>query len=424
MISFSSNWIVFFPIAFSLFVAMRLAGGRVDDGRQSIGLLAARSLVFMLFAFSLLAAGLRVSLMSLIWCVFVAALVVVLHLKNRKLERSAVLMTALSTDDLPQRQLLTRALANENTGWAGRKGAALVRDLARGADWGTALEYRGIAKGVYEKLAVRLDKRYGKHQPGQAERNGPEAVEPMQIEAEAERTIGRLMMFSWCVVVVPVVALIMTFIVPTFEEMFEEFGLDLPTTMSLVISVSDVVTSFGVVSLLGLSVIQVGLFLCIGTCALLWLFPRLTLVPPIRWLCRDYYRNVGFAALSHAIGQERDLIDACRATAELVPVTHISDRYRTASELLIGGATPVGAFVSAGLLSGREAQAVGTCFESRDLAWGLKQLASWKVAGMLRWYASVVQVLVVSLTLLVAVVVGALSIGVIQTLSEMISALS
>ena len=99
MTAFTSNWFVFFPLAFSLFVAIRLAEGSVDRRQTQLGQLAVRGLIGLLFLFAVLAVGLRASPLGLAWIGLLAVFAVVIAVKNRRLKRSAWLMTALHAKD-------------------------------------------------------------------------------------------------------------------------------------------------------------------------------------------------------------------------------------------------------------------------------------------------------------------------------------
>lgn len=424
MIAFFSNWFMLFPVAFSLFVGLRLAECSVDRGQPTLGVLTIRVMIALLFAFSLLAVGLRASALSLTWMVLLALFAFVIFWKNRRLERSAMLYTALGTVEPADQAAVAEFFRRENRGWVRRKATRLGRSLATGLSWWLALETLGIAKGVYERLAVRLQQQYGPQatkelQVGFHRMRSQEMLAPLQIEAEAERLLGRLLIFSWVVFLVPLVSMMMMFILPTFKEMFEEFGLELPPVMLAVIAVADGVGGWGAVVFGLLSLL---ILLTAGLGLLLWIFPQWMQLPGLRWLGRDYYRNVGYAAFARSLEQHPDLIQACVATENLVCIANVSQNYAHAAQLLRGGMSPSDAFVGARILSRRETQQLG--LDDRDPSWGLQQMANWKATRMLARYSAVVQSLVVGLTLLLALIVGAVAVGFIQSLSTMIWSLS
>ena len=419
---YTSNWMILFPIAFSLFVAMRLSLGSLDEGKSSWMLLAVRSLIVNCFFFSMLALGVRGHFLSIAWLVMIGVFAIVFWWKRKRLERNAVLLTAMKAKTLPQQQTLAGYFVDENVGWVRRKGRALRRDLATGVPWGTALEVRGVASGVYEKLELRLRAMYGKSDDA----SSSSLMEPLEIESETERLLGRLMIFSWVVFVFPVVAVIMLYIVPTFEEIFEEFSIELPPITSFMISVADFSVNSGIAFLFAL--IPLALIAFLGVAGLIWLFPATLQLPLFRWLAKDYYLNSGFTALGCIAEREKDLVQALRKTANVVPVPHISRKFWNAGEQIQSGKETVKAFKQSGLLNGREAEALGFHLNSgsaqSEIAWGLKQLAEWRIERMLTNYSMMVQIAVVVLTLFFSCLVGLVGMGVIAALAQLVLSLS
>ena len=423
MIAYFSNWILFFPLAFSLFVAMRLSQGSIDQGKSSWVLLTIRCFIALLMTFAVLSVGFRPSPVTVVWVLLLAVFSFVIYWKSRRLERSAMLLTAMSAETFAQQQLLAAMFYDENRGWLRRKGNALRRDLAAGVPWNRALEMRGVAVGVYERIALRLQSAYGReHDQRNASGEVAGLESPMRIEAEAERLLGRMFMFSWSIMIPLVVSLIMTFIVPTFKEMFEEFGLELPQSTQWMIRLADGSVEYGIAHLLAM--LPMALFAIAIACFAVWLFPSLMQLGPLRWFTGEYYQTAGFAALASVVNKESNLLAACRETAELVPVPYIARRYRAATMLLENGASPADALVKSRLLSKSDLTAFGQGLDQRDPAWGFRQLASWKLERMLNRYALLVQVFVVGVTLVFACVVGLVAVGLMEALASMISAIS
>ncbi|MCA9131617.1 MAG: type II secretion system F family protein [Planctomycetales bacterium] len=428
MIAFPANWFVLFPTALCLLVALRLAEGKADRRGQGLGTLAVRALIAMLFTFSVLAVGLRSSPLSIPWLLLMTVFAGIVWRKNRRLEQAAMLYTALGVKEPSNQAWLADSFYRENRGWVRSRAAALGRELARGQSWWTALERQGIAQGLYDKLAVRLTARYGEPQAVQPEAIGDaEVLAPLQIEAEAERLLGRLFFFSWALLLFPILGVFLAVVVPTLDQLSRESGLQLPPLLRASLAVRDSATTFGwsnnLLSLITLLLITLGILAAIGLGLALWLYPRLLQRRPLRWLCRDYYRNLGFTALARALEHEPDLLRACQATAELVPLPHLSVRYTAAAQRLSQGATPREALRKSGLLSRREFQVMALGFDNSNPAWSLKQLGTWKTARMLSRYSLLVQLAVVVLTLLLGAIVGGLAIGTVQTLCNLILAI-
>ena len=422
MIAYASNWLILFPVAFSLFVAMRLSQGSVDQGRSSWMLMAVRGVVVLMFWFAVLAVGLRGHWISLAWGLILAAFAFVFFWKRRRLERNAMFLTALTAETLPQQQRLAGYFADENAGWVKRKARGLSRDLAIGVPWGRSLEARGVAQGVYEKLALRLQSLFGGQVLGLSRPTN--SLSPIQIEAEAERLLGRLMIFTWTILVAPLVVLIMMFILPTIEQMFMEFGLQLPVPTQMLVDLGDFSMSSGTAQLISALPLLLLAFGFLGV--LIWLFPTMLQLPLLRWICADYYRNLGFTALAWVLQRNQELVSACQQTATLVPVNYISRKYQRASERLAQGEDLPTAFQNAGLLRQQEASLLrnAAAVSIEDPSWSMQQLAAYRVDRMLLRYSMIVQLLVVAITVVLAAIIGLVVLGIMLSLIVMISSLA
>ncbi len=414
--TFFSNWIIFFPLAFSLFVGMRLAGGSRDEVQRSIPALILRLIMFLFFFLAFMSVGLRSSLLSIVWGLIIVGFFVVLFFKNRRLERSALLYTLLNAVTHSQRQMIAENFALSNLGYLRRRARKLCWQFNNSINWGLSLEICGVAKSRYECLGVRLQARYGKL----AHVGSAQLIEQQNtvvIEQELERTIGRMAIFSWVILLFPLFAVFMA-ILPTFKSLIEEMGMGMPPIMELVFSASGDFSRLGWSSLL--SLLPPVFIMIVGIGILFRLFPQLTRLPIIRILFNDYYRSLGFVAFRSACEKEANLTQACFATAELVPVDFIAARYRQAAHLLQQGQLPSSAFATAGVFNRREATTLAWGLDSNNPVWGLQQLASWKIERMLQRISTLVQWSIVVLTVLLGIIVGIFAAGIMQTLSMMI----
>lgn len=417
MIAYPSNWLILFPLAFSLFVGLRLSIGSIDYGRSSFGITLVRLLIAIFFSFSLLAIGLRPNPVSLVWVFLLAVFLVVLAWKSRRLDRSAMFLTALSANDLDQKQLVFDSFHKENVGWIRRRAFAINRDLATGTPWWGAYEVRGLAASIYEKLIIRLHGAYGKD----ITLDGKYQTSAAQVEGEAERLAGRILLFVWIVVVGAILSFMATFIMPTLKEMAEEFGMQLPDGLVLFISTADFLVASNLVFVLGLIPLALMLFAMLLT--VLWVFPSMLQLPMFRWFASEYFKNAAFNTLATVLSKEPDLIRACRATGNLVPIAHLSDRYHATAELMEKGAEPQAAFATSGLISAQETAVFGKTIDQSEPLWGLKELASWRTERMLHRYSVLVQVAVVLITLVLGFIVGLVAVSMVAFLASMIEAL-
>ncbi len=418
----TSNWFVFFPLAVSLFVGLRLAEGSADLGGRSFGISFLRLVIATLLIFAILAVGLRGNPLGVVWLFLVGCFAFILFWKHRRLERSALLLTALQADDEAKQFTVCESFWFENRGWIRRVSAALRTDLVKGKSWWQALEQRGAARGVYERMAVRLVAKYGQSptsvSPNANRLGGRELLKPLQIEGEAERLLARLTIFSWVFLGLPLVSIVIAFVLPTLRAIMSEFGQPLPSVLSTIVAVADSAATFGWGAALYVLPLGLGAIMLLG--GIVWFFPQLMQRWPLRWLCRDYYRTAGFTALAHALEHEQDLTAACQATIGLVSLDSVARTYALAAHSLLAGLTPRDAFRQAGLINRREFEAFGSGFDQHNPTWSLQQLAHWKMERMLRRYWILVQWAVVTITLLLAVIVGTLAVGIFQVLSEMV----
>ncbi|MDX1927582.1 MAG: hypothetical protein SFV81_13755 [Pirellulaceae bacterium] len=411
MNAFLSNWLLLYPVAFSLYVAMQLSEATADGRKASIGVLVMRTTIFILFIFSLLAVGCRTSVLSIVWAVLFGVLGIVLLVKQSKLSRSSVTMTILGCRDLPQIKRAVQFFAEEFGGLLGRKLRYFGLQLHHGIPWSTALESAGFCSGSYERLATRLAARFGTSANTSQDLNAP-----LRVEIEMERLLSRLSILVWILFFGPVFALYMTVVVPTLRKMLQEFEVAIPRALIAVSSFETLGWLFGGVSLFAL--------LFFGFAVLLWLFPRLTSKLPFRLLCGSYYRCLGFVALSRVSDHTEDLTEACRQAAVLIPVKHIATKFRTAATCLERGYSPTDAFATAKLVRGNRLGDFASILNTAGVAWATNQLATVEVERMLNRYSLVVQFLVVVFTLFFAVLVGLVAVGMFEALSTMIQSLA
>ena len=411
MVAFLSNWLLLYPIAFSLFVAMQLSEATADGRRVSVGVQVLRSTIFVLFAFALLAVGCRTSFLSFVWTVLFGGMAVVLLIKQSKLNRAAVTMTVLGCRDLPQIHRAAAYFAAEHGGFLGRQLHRFRQLLGQGVRWSTAIEEAGFCRGSYERLAARLATRFGPLPKTSQDLNAP-----VRIEMEMERLLSRLSMLVWIIFFGPIFVLYQAVVVPTLLRMLQEFDVEVPPAL-------DAIRSFRSTGMLlgGLALCALVLF---GCALLLWIIPRLTSQLPFRWFCGPYYRCLGFVALARISEHTADLTDACRETAELVPTQHIATQFRTAVTCLERGQSPADAFATAKLVRVNRLGDFTSILDTTGVAWATRQLATVEVEQMLYRYSMVIQFLVVLFTLAFAVLVGMVALGMFQALSSMIQSLT
>ncbi|MEM8734498.1 MAG: hypothetical protein AAGG44_09770 [Planctomycetota bacterium] len=444
---FTANWLILFPVAFTLFLAMRLSCGRIDDLGFSWTFMTIRAITINLFMVGLFALGLRGHIFSLVWLLVLAVFGFIFFWKRRRLERSALFQMSLNAKTLAEQQYLARYVTEENSGWLRRRARALTRDLGIGKPWFNALESRGVAVGVYEKVTMRLKAFYGDR--SRNTESPSLSVSPVQIEADSERLFGRLFLFSWTILIFPIIAFMGAFILPTLKAMFNEFEIGLPRVSRAMISLADFFNGSAFVFLVSSIPVLISIAFLIGS--VVWLFPAILQLSMFQWLSGDYYKNAGFFALSEVLEWESDLVHACRRTAEVVPISYLSRAYLKAADNLESGESIEASFRSAKLLSQRELRLLAdpTAMQllsndsaaSQDSAavarstmpaseqihdpiWSLRQLASYRIERMLLRYSTIVQIAVFILTMLFGVIVALIAIGLIAAMASLVTSLA
>ena len=356
------------------------------------------------------------------WPILLAAAGFVVLWKRRRLERDAMLHMAFQVDELERQQALATFLAEHNVGWLRRRSRELQEDLAAGIPWFMALEMRGVAQGAYERLAPRMQHLFGKQKEEEAAPS--QVMSPLNVEMEAERLFGRMMVLFWFVKVGPILGLMAWLILPTFVDMFDEFGIEMTGSMQLLVWISDMSVSYFAVPIV-IFVWWILMFSGIGF--VIWLFPAVLQMPVFGWLTGHYYNGAGFVALSRALEEEKNLPEAFDCSGRLVPVGFVAANFRQIAERLRSGEELAAAMQKSGTVAKREMElftedVIGVDW-ARDPVWGLRQLSAWKVERMLARYSLLVQVCVFSVTILTGFVIGFFGLAVISSLARLILAL-
>ncbi len=417
MLTYSSNWLILFPVAFSLFVALRLSVGRLDQAPSSWSTTIVRCTITIMMIFAVLSIGLRWSVISILWGILLAGCAVVLLVKRRKLERSALLLSATNACTMFQQQSLLSHFFHENVGWLRRTTRRMRGDLDKGMPWWRILEYRGVATGVYERLSVRLLAEYG-DPPGKLPVKSSTMDLPVHISARLERLMGRFALLVWCTLLVPLTLAALAFIVPTLQELFEYGQWQLPLATQWMIQLTDGSSNTLLVAVLGFG--GMALLGMLGLALMIWLFPRVLQIGPFDRFCGQHFRSAGFYTLATVMERgENNLVAACQATARLLPVPREAAKYQQLGDLLAGGTKPVDGLLKSRLLSRRELRAFGRGLDQQQPVWSLRQLAQWKIERTLNRYSLVVQICLVIVTVLVACIVGLFAIGTIEALAQM-----
>lgn len=408
MIVYLSNWLTLFPIAFSLFVMLQLSQANTDNRRASLGILCMRLAIVILFVLSIGSIGLRFSVLSINWLIIACVFSLILYFKHRKLSRSAVTLAMLSCRDDVQLQTAAAFFHEEQSGWLGRRLARFRKLIAQGVDSALALETVGFTRSVYEKLTARLLYRYGSNL-----QTREQLLLPSRVEFEVERLLGRLAILGWVALIAPYFVLFQAVIVPTLFKILEEFGTATPWALAAL-------ARYGTLGSIIATLVPLTVLIVFGSVIFIWIYPPLAQQLPFRWICEAYFRSLGCIAFAQVAEKTEEPIDALRATAEMLPVKYLSQRFERAASGVEGGMTLVDAVSSAGLIRPKQLSDFSSQLDTSGLAWASGQLASFEVERMLYRYSILIQWVLVAVTLFVGAFVALVSIGLLQSLTEMI----
>jgi hypothetical protein len=412
MAVYLSNWLMFYPMAISLFVALRLSQATTDSRQVSASILAVRSTLVVMLLLTLISVGTRSTPLSLMWLLIAGSCGTVLYIRQRQMSRAAVTMTLLSCDNLIQLRRAATFIQEEQSGWLRRRINRFLALIDSGVEGTVALEASRMTLTAYERLTARLS-----HQFGRADASQQDLLAPLRVAYEYERLLGRLGILAWCLGIAPIFVLYQIFVIPTLLQMLEEFGISAPWALNVLVQQSRLVIFVA-------AIIPLALLCIAGTAVLLWLNPVFTQWLPLRWLCGTYYRSLGAIAFARVARHTQEPVSALRQTSQLLPIRYLSEKFDHAARRVEMGDSVAKAMASANLLPANYLGNFSAELDTAGLAWATEQLATWDTDRTLNRYSLLIQCLLVGVTLLFAGFVALVCVGMIQTLTEMIHQLT
>lgn len=364
----------------------------------------------MLLVFGLLSIGLRLSPLSLGWLVEIGILCCLITWKNRALHRSAVILSLIQTNSDAARERVLESFRAWNRGWIRRKSRRMLRDIRAGLHWVDSAERRGVAKSAYDRLALRIIKKYGNDATDGNSVRGASSLQPAIVEAEVDRIVGQLSITSAFALLMPLMLLVRLFILPTLIDILDEFSIPLPYLLQHIVEAS-----------LAKELVFWCLMFLISTAptvviAFFWIFPQLLQLQVFHWFTRRYYQNLGLIALADSAAREPELISACRAAQELIPRPHDARTYAGIANALESGRSPSDAFDAARIVNKHRQASASAALDEPNPSWILNQLAFERTEKMLRRYGAIVQTWLVAHTLLAGCFIGLIAATMIMTL--------
>jgi len=404
-----------------LLICVRLLYGRKPSAvpDSSLLFLWAAAWVMLLAAFCGVVFGV-LGWVAAVVLILVALMVLLMSLDRRmRLEHQALLssiaVAAEKRIPLPEAVL---AFADEMNSASARRALWLVQALQQGVPLDQALSYAWIKCSTAARMAVRLGVSLGAL--------GPALKHQTEASHELE-TLVRPMFTRWVyllhtlLVSEVVVAFIMIWIVPVFDDMFSEFGLKLPAMTVWLIKISRWIAQYGWMGLLPLTMVAVvaclaGVFSYIG-----WL-PRSA--PILNRMFRRYDGAIVLRSLALVIRRGQPLDGSLRLMADIYPLGTVRTWLRKASAAVERGEDWCEALRRVRLIDRTDSVVLRAAQGAGNLPWALEEMAESllrrEVYRWQAWYNVVSPVLVLVMGFCVGFIFVALFIplvGLIQGLA-------
>lgn len=362
-------WLVaLVPLGLVLLLVASFIGRRGVIGRTSRvrPLMMTIGWVFLFVGLAVSVGGLAVSVGAVLVVGVVTAATLVRFRRSER--RSLLLAIAIATERGIPLPPVIESFVRERT--VGARAIELSTSLRSGVPPGDALRQSRHLLSQEAALAADLGTELG--DISQALRG---VVRQMDEREEVTRWVLDKLFY---LTMIPIVAaFIVTFllikIIPTMDQMFQEFALELPAITQMVIEVSRIFAKYWY----ALAPIAVPLVTAGGILAVLGyvgLFPRdLPLVR--RFLLREEGARV-MRALALAVQHARPLANTIAWLADHYPASGVSARLRQTARAVDQGRSVWDALQSAGLIRTADATVLKSAEQVGNLAWALEEMAA------------------------------------------------
>lgn len=309
--------------------------------------------------------GFTIGLILLGLIVLLMALDRRMRLEHRAL-LSSIAVAAEKGIPLPEAVL---AYADEMNSASARRAFWLVQALQQGVPLDQALSYGWIKCSTSARMAVRIGSSLGALGP--ALRNQVEAAEELE-------TLVRPIFTRWIYLLTlllsaeTVVAFLMVWIVPVFDKMFQEFGLELPALTRSLISLSRGVVDYAWIPLALFT--MAATFACLaGIASYIGWLPRNT--PLVNRMFRRYDGAIVLRSLALAIRRGQPLHGSLRLMADIYPLGIVRGWLGKASAAVEGGQDWCDALRKVRLIDRTDAVVLRAAQGAGNLPWALDEMA-------------------------------------------------
>jgi general secretion pathway protein F len=315
-----------------------------------------------------------------------------------------------------------RAFADETQNDSGARALALAQSLERGQPLSQAVRDARLRMSTPIRVAVRIGESLG--MLGQAMR---QQLDDASDTDGLIRSVTSRFMYLYIVIVVlsGVLSFVMLRIVPVFQKMFEEFGLELPTMTKSLIDVSDWMVNRGwyisIPTILVMSIVA-------------WIVPIVVVCYMVGWFPRDlplvwrffkrYDGAIVMRGLALSIRRGVSLVEGLSLLAATYPIRHVGRRLEWAALHTTQGADWRQSLLQTGLISSADAAVLGAAERVGNLPWALEEMADSALRRQLYRLQVAMQLLYPLLILLVGSLIGYFVIGLFLPLLSLIQGLS
>jgi type II secretory pathway component PulF len=310
-----------------------------------------------------------------------------------------------------------RAYASEHGGMFARSARRLADYLEAGVPLSIALSRSWVWVSSSIRMAADIGEKSGTL--------GPSMRKAVRQSNAIEDTIGSVLAkFVYLSCIVLVMFFVMTFmmikIVPTFEQMFEEFGLALPNATILLITVSRLIVQYWfllfpmVLGLTGLVVMGVLIQMGVPVPAL----------PIIRRFRSPFSNATILHSLATAVEHERTVPENLLLLSGLAPTDYSRRRLAVAVGQIESGAHWADALQHSGLISAAQNAIFRSAERAGNLAWALNEMADSTIRRAGQRARALLSVVFPGCLLLFGVCVFFTVVGMMMPLFSLISSLA
>jgi len=308
-------------------------------------------------------------------------------------------------------QAAAHAFADERRDSIGRRARTLALALEAGMSLEDALETSGAALPTEALLAVRT----GAHTDQLASRLKGVGQAGNAAETSARATMSQ---FTYLSVMICFAAFVVTFlmyrIVPEYIKIFDSFNIQLPAITILFASTANFFASAFFLYFLFVLLLTT-LFLIARYIGLVRWDP-----PLVRRFTRPLDEAIVLRSLGRSVSQQQTLPAAVETLARFYPKRYVRRRLLTALHKIDDGGNWCDGLIAAGLLQPVAANVLKSAERVDNLAWALNEMADRQVRRFVVRMATVRSIAFPAAILVVAIVVGGISIGMFLPLVTLI----